>query len=1069
MAAAKDEKIITLSPDFCADLNTTCFAAVVKIKDVFCEANKEALSKGMCTLSSFDDRIMLMPLNLIKPFVQETTLFYKSFLGTYADRLCPVAVCVSKRSLGPEFDLVYDEPGASKQLSGMIDSLSKHLDKMSVSVKRNEAKPVRDDVRCVEDSLEDDEMMVVFQSIVNIIHMASNDDYRLVFAESSTDTSGSSWVIGEAALNVPVKTLHATKNESDIEYDPEAKTGVPLRLSSAVCREFQFFFRCSFGFWKGDSGKPEQKNGCSEFDGGNAFEKQIVQSMASKNIVKGPGAASIISMIIVFASNLHTYQDRPSPVTVLECDKESIWTMLCTSLLGLHSASTVNHITTKMGKKTLQYHTLSRNFLINLYHTSTRGSLTVCGLVLHLCKKLREGRTTSNIGNNYVRSSRKCPLGCGDFCAKVWVASFVGPQAIQSNVAASKEGAHDSPGCGKYHRMFVSEFNTDCSLLGSVGVKASDVDSKYEKPKKVAPGFIAAHKALMASTPQQLDIGDTDVQSVTDVIESALKSVQSGVDEYSEYVMVRSECTDAKLETVLTTNSAGGMNASGLGFLFMPIVRGDIISSLSKNLFLFELKASKITDKPTESYGSIMGAISGNNLACYWKTIDASDHTVSSISVLRVEGAKGVKDINTNPEINKLDNEHASIYTKVSTKIKCFNGLLLDKQDFDTGGGDAFGGMNVKRGGSGGVGHKTVSKSGHSKVDVLKSALVNVAVNGVLVSKKKRLIIRANHDAIAALSGSRLMDPMFVFNTSSLQLVKTWDDLRSVFITGALMIKYGFLPRDEFKLPVYVELDKKYTIDCKPFPHRFLTGSTLNYCAVQHGTFYSELQKKHFVTEKNAPLEQTAILGGFSGNVNISAPVTLAFIRLSGAGYEQPKTDELMPLFKNVLGMTDVEICQLIYSNATKIIDKIKKQFIINEDGGDDDDDVVISATEVIGLFRNYQCDLVFDGNETLINMAENIQNTDVMKDILARIKATEREEEDDEEETVGKPRKRKRVDDDDKPRMAKYVSPSPPSSSSSSSSDGGDAGDGGGGDDDDNEDKTAKKIRLACEGFDDV
>jgi hypothetical protein len=952
-----------------ASYNTAFFAIKARKEDVFSEESMERFKKYMPALSMLDDRVMLLPAGQLEPsFYYPNKIFFKSFMGRHRDCEMPVVMCVSNTSLGGVYDTIYGDDSAADATADAVKSLESHT-----TTPFSGEMPEKTDVSgYLEGSLSDDEVLLVYGNILDLIHRLANDDLSVKF---TMETQCSDVTLGP--LSIKAISIFTGDKKSAERYTPIKETAAgPMTMTTgrALMTEFRHLVRMSLKFGKGDTGTSRDEE-TDKLD--KKFESNMLTLITKNPPPAGPGALGLVAGYFNLMGLTNTVVKTGRKYDI-DTDHSAVWSMFAQSNLGSMSAMAVSYVTVK--DKGLKCHTKSANPLTNLQMTASRESRTYCGLVLYLAKRTCMSRCPKSTVTSVINRSKQCDdCNSGENCAMAWACVMTDSSALNSSLTDAKKRSMDGPSSSRFDQVFVCEYNDQASPLGSVG-------SSGAGQTRAGKGFIEAHKKAMDSLRTALRV-NKDGSSKEAVFElgNALIKAQGYISgsEHRVPLMTRGECVGTKMETALT-DSDGGVPKMSLGMMSMPLSRSKVLTYLMRIATNCNFKMAEFAAKPSQGLTDATSAIASKNIGVYSAKKDQDQVSVKAFYLHPSvqQDTDEVYDVNTEPKTAVISVPGVNV--KTTNKYKMLNGIMKAADDCSTsyGGGMDFGATAPP-------------------ITNAQRASLRSTVNWILLKAKPNFSCKAVQKSIDNLIDSVMAQPLGLFNNNEL-VVWDWDTLLGLFVMGSMMIANGFLVKannyfDGMTVPKFAMMVNSSKVEMEPVSQRFLaTGPTLVYARTSVDFFVGKAsgEATRFVTcsmNKFNALKQ--LVGGNMLSLN-NTMMTGVYLPLKSnykGGYIGFDVDETCREISSMGELSPVERCESVSRNAAAFVAKIRE---IN--GLEDTDEVTFD--HVYELFEQYSAQVLLDDRD-MADMAQHITDSDYVSKVCQKVASRQREEEEAEED----------------------------------------------------------------------
>lgn len=935
--------------------NTAFFAIKAKKHEVFSEAAAKGYEKYLPALSMLDDRIMLLPTGQLEPsFYLPNKVFHKSFLGgRHLDREMPIVMCVSKTSLKDAYDNIYGQ-GAAEATADMIKSLQSHT--LTAFCDEIQAK-VEDPSAYLEGiSLGDDEVVLVFSTIIDTLHRLANNDINFKFTKETECTD-----VTLGPHSIKALSIFTGEKKSAEKYPVQKEAPGPLTMATgpALMWELRYILRAALKFGKGDTGTSKDEEGADA-----TFESDLLTIIAGSTPPARPGALGLVSAYfhILGVANTITKTDRKYEI---DTDTTAVWSMFAQVNLGSMTAMTVSHITCK--DKGLKFHSKSANPLTNLQVTASRGSRTYCGLVLYLAKRVCQSRCSSSTLASVVNRSKQCyDCNSGENCAMAWTCVMTDSSSLAFSLTDAKKASMDGPSSGRVDQVFISEFNDQASPLGGAG-------SKNSAQKNAGKGFIEAHKKAMSYLSGALRVNKdgTSREAVMELGKALIKAQEyiNGA-EHRVPLMHRGECIGTKLETVLT-DSDGGVPKMSLGLMGVPLARSKVLTYLSRIACNGNYKLAEFAAKPTLGLTEATSAVASKNIGVYAVKKDQDQVSVKTFFLHPAvqQDTDEVFDVNTEPKVMTVTVPGVTV--KTTNKYKALNGVMKASDDCSVsfGGGMDFGAVTPA-------------------ITPAQRASLRSSITWALLKAKSNFDGKAVEKSIESLINTVMAQPLGLFHNADL-MMWDWDSLLSMFVYGAMMVANGYLVKPNFHfdgmtVPRFAMLASASKVELEPVSQRFLaSGPTLVYARTRVDSFTGNVMGKatRFVScsmSRFNTLKQ--FIGGNMLALN-NTTMTGVFLPLKSTyagGDHGFDMDETCKEISNMSGLSKLERCESVSRNAPAFIAKIRETNAL-EEGAE------ITFDHVYELFVQYSAQVLLDDPD-MADMASHITDTKYVAAVCERV-----------------------------------------------------------------------------------
>lgn len=944
-----------------ASYNTASFAFRVKKEDVFTDQTIGIYRKFPAALSALDDRVLWLPTAPLVPnFYYPNKIFFKTFMGRHRDSEMPIVMCVSKQSLGPELARIYEDEHVVQTQKDLLESLVAHT-----------TEPFSNDVPeqanlsgYLEDTLEDDEVLLIYDTLLNLIHRLGNEDLTLAY---SKETPCNDVILGSAIK--PLSIFTGDKKNTE-RYTPKALPNKPdptvLGTGRVVMREFRHLIRMMLKFGKGDTGSTKDEQTDAE---DTTFESALLSMIAKNSPHCGPGALGMVASYFQIIGVVNTISKYSRKYDLDTCHT-AVWDMLAVCSLTSFSAPTVAYVTTS--DKGTKYHTKTANPLTNLQFTAARECRTYTQLILYLAQRTCLARYSLSTVSTVINASKNCEsCNSGESCAMVWVCTMNECRDLSDSLTGAKKRSMEGPSSHHYSQVFISEYNDQASILGGAGTEK----------QKAGKGYIEAFEKTMAHLETSLKVAKdgTSFQAVV-ALGAALIKAQDYIAgaEHRVPLMHRTQCTSNKLETILTDNE-GGVQKMAFGLLSVPLFRSKVLTYLMRFACHVNFKLAEFVQKPTQGLSDSHSAVASKNVGVYSTKKDQEQIAMKAYYLHPSvnQETEEVYDVNTAPRITPVTVHQVSL--KTTNKYKLLNGVLKSASESEgsAGGGMSFGAAPVI-------------------LTPKQRSSVKSSVNWTLLKVCPRFSAKQTAGSLDNLVDTLLASPMSVFNDDEL-LVGDWKSLLGLFVMGSLMTANHFQIRTNnfycgVSVPKFAFLESAKKVVLEPLSQKFLTaGPTLVYAKTKVDSFKAKISGENatFVSctmNKFNPLKQ--FVGGNMLSLN-NTTMTGVFLPLKSDYKGGVEVDEICKDIVLLGGMSKAERCESILKKAQAFVAKIRE---VSRLGEDED----ITYDHVYNLFEQYSAQVLLD-DEDLKDMATHITDSNYMAAVCKRVS----DREDDEEKEV--------------------------------------------------------------------
>lgn len=949
-----DENKTRFTEENTATYNASLFAIKAKKGDVFSEESINSYKKYLPCISMLDDRIMLLPTGQIEPsFYLPNKLYYKTFLGRHRDCEMPVVMCVSKTSLADMYDAIYGQ-GATADTKNMVESLVSHtMTQFSMAV------PEKVDLSgYLEGTMGSDDVLLVYGTVIDIIHRLANDDFTVVFTKETMCTD-----VTLGSLDIKAISIFTGEKKSIERYTPPHPecTKMMMGTGNAVMKEFQYILRMALKFGKGDAGIQREYETESN---DRQFESEMLTLIAQNQPSTGPGSLGLIAgyFSLMGLTNTITKMQRKYDI---DTDHFAVWSMFVQINLGNITAMTVSNIVFR--DKGLRYYTKSNNPLTNLQLTASRESRTFCGLVLYLARLTCTKRSPKDTISIVVNRSKEChDCNSGENCAMTWACLFTDRVDLKNSLLDPKKKPMTTPSSTTFDQLFVSEFNDQASVLGSVGTTGA---SRERAGKR----FVEACETVMNYMGTTLNLNENSTsKEAVEYLGQQLIDAQRFINnaEHRVHLINRGECTGSKLETVLT-DSDGGVPKMSLGLLSVPVAKSKVLTYLIRIAASSNYKISDFIAKPSQGLSDAMAATASKNMGVYSSRMDQDQVTVKAFFLHPTVLPDTEEVCNINSDTKNMVVNVPGVAVKTTNKYKMLNGIMKPIDDCVTtyGGGMDFGAVTP-----------TISPAQRS---ALRSS-----INWVLMKAKPNFNSSVVQKSIDNLITQVLANPMGQFNDTELK-VWEWTSFRTLFVMGALMLANGFQIKSNnyyngMTVPKFAALLDSSNVEMEPLSHRFLsTGPTMVYARTHVESFTGKPSGEltRFVTcsmSRFNPLKQLIGRNMMSLNnttmVGVYLPLKSNY-RGSDFGFD---LDGICSEISSMSELSKIERCERFSRNTKAFVAKIR-------DINNFDETVEITFDHVHGMFKQYSAEVLLDDAD-LAEMAAHITESDYLCKVCRRV-----------------------------------------------------------------------------------
>lgn len=966
MADNFDENKTGLTESNSASYNTSSFAFRVKKEDVFTDQTIAVYRMFPAALSALDDRVMWLPANALLPnFYYPNKIFFKTFMGRHRDAEMPIVMCVGKQSLGPELARIYEDTDVVKSQKDLLESLVAH----TTEPFSNEVPERASIAGYLEDTLEDDEVLLVYDTLLNLIHRLGNDDLSL---EYSKETACNDVTVGSAIK--PLSIFTGVKRSTE-RYTPQAPPSNPdpavMGTGRVIMREFRHLIRMMLKFGKGDTGSSKDEETDAQ---DTAFEAVLLSMIAKNSPPPGPGALGMVASYFQLMGVTNTISKYGRKYDLDACHT-AVWDMLAVCNLTAFSAPTVSYVTTS--DKGTNHHTKTANPLTNLQFTAARECRTYTRLILYLAKRTCLIRCPKSTRTAVIDRSKRCEsCNSGENCAMAWVCTMNECGDLSASLTDAKKRSMEGPSSRNYSQVFISEYNDQASVLGSTGTEK----------EKAGKGYIEAYGKAVECLETSLKVArdGTSSQALT-ALGAALIKAQDYIAgaEHGVALMHRTQCTNVKLETVLTDNE-GGVQKMSLGLLSVPLFRSKVLTYLLRFACQVNWKLAEFVQKPTQGLSDAHSAVASKNVGVYSAKKDQSQILMKAYYLHPSvnQETEEVYDVNTAPKITPVTDIN-QVNVKTTNKYKMLNGVLKAATEYEgsAGGGMAFGATPAI-------------------LSPKQRASVKSSVNWTLLKLCPGFSSKKVAKSLDGLVDTLLATPMSVYNHDEL-LVDDWKSLLGLFVMGSMMAANHFQIRTNnyycgVSVPKFASLESAKKVTLEPVCRKFLfAGPTLVYAKTKVDSFKAKVSGEN-VTFVSCTMNRFNPLKQFIGSNMLSlnnSTMAGVFLPLKSDYKSAVEVDEMCREIVLLGEMSRAERCDSVFKNAQAFVAKIRETNHLGEDE-------TITYDHVYSLFEQYSAQVLLDDDD-LKDMVTHITNTDYMAAVCKRVSESESNEEEEEEEEI--------------------------------------------------------------------
>ena len=967
--------------------NSSLFAIKVKKSCLFTDGAITRFRNNLVASSQLDPLVTLLPTNEVEPsFVKPNMVFFRPYRRHFMDRLMPITMCVTKTPLFSEVNRIYGQndgkEGVYEVSKAFCESLAAHT-----ATPFPTPEPALEGLsNSLEDTdLQDDEALLVYTTVYNLINMLANGDTVVRFSKE-TECKGGDVSVGEDG--VPALKIYSIDKFSNQErYPVDAAAAVSAKRvvahSPIIMREYRCLIRQMLKFGNGDTGEADDRTEENDTE----FESRLWTTVMNSAPAPGKGAAGLVAANLQLNAMVNTIVPIARKKEIVGTP-EVVWSMYVVGYLGAFSAMSISHITVSDGKnnrKMPRFHMKACSPLTNLQTTASRESKTTCGLVMFLAQKLTTLRTVATVCNTMRVRCRGCAsCDSGDYCAHHWMTAFTSYGALADSLTSGQ--ATKAPSSTSFNLTFVADFNKEGSLFGNI----SDKDNHDRR--NTAAAYIQAHAITVDAFKDRYrpspSLPDREVfTSLCKLVTDAREYVHDA--RHKQALLPRADAKAKTINSVLTDND-GGVSKLSLGFMSMMASKSKLMMYLARLCMVCDCKLDGFAENPAKGVLDMVAAVGSKNVGVYIAKKDQDKVNMQKVYIHPVVDPETdeVMDVTSQSKSGACD--VAGVCSKSTSKIKHLNGVL--KAPANDGSGAFHGGMDF--GDSSAAGGSIV-------LSPEQKAALRVGLSWLLVRSSPNFKIKRFGTAITRLMDEILATPMSQFNTNELP-VAGWDNFLSLYVAGLLLTTNGFYIKPNkayagMTVPKYAQLMDEKTAMIEPVSRVFLNGAAIVYGRVTMGAFevmVNSAQVK-YVSANMSPFAQLSMFTGNNMMAMANRPCQGVFIPIKmtyGTGDSNGVcVDALCDEITQLATRSPSERCFEIKKNAAAYMDKIRQ---MNRLAPEDP----ITIDHVTDLFAAYSADVLLD-NPDVREIAENMSNPDVMNAVYERALAKDQKDGADEEE----------------------------------------------------------------------
>ena len=1011
---------IRLDPTNTVMLNASTFGAFLKIRDVFCDANKDALAKGG-TYPCLDMKgYMMIPSGVVNPtFLMANNLFSKPSIGNYMDKLMPMCAIYVPGGWSQVAELigwVYDDPTMLDTMKKCASSLSAHT-KVDFMVPPKHVKEGLDANKPITSVIIEDELttndwgfngetgspgsdmsemcMVTYMTTLNLLHhLANNDDEVLRFSSYTVIASEGEHMAGCA----PIKAIFATGRESfmggNVLYMPKTKAEhlqgsfkkYVLANSKGVFREYRDVLRQMIRIGPAvnkSEALSDAVKSCENPD--PLFEKLVMMCFHENALEKNAEALTVWAAMTALRNHLNTLSTTP-PSFSLCGTREVAWTIFVGMYLGEYTAPTVSWFgsqAVKSGSK-LTYGLLSQSALFNLQTSAAKGSKSVSALILYLAHRLKLHRFPSCKTSLTSRALRCEVCDKNPMCSVVWVDSYTVSSHLAS--ATTAQVKNQMPFSEAVTVMTFPAFNTGASYIGA----ASTADRK-----DIGVSITKAMKKTFDANVRHFnpDINEKRRSTAINLLCKALNAVNKYITDegHGERVPFRTELKGNKLEMVLADN-IGNLPHNTFGMLSVCYYKSYATLMAVRALEANEHEMECFTKNPANCLNQMNHLMGQTRMGVYTSVSKMKIESVNMLKLDKFTDSTREKELTINDGSEKAKCDTPSLlYSKNSSKVKCYLSNL--KTSGLSCGGD--GGMNI-------VSSNVLSDGPNGYIaSPEQKKRITENITKVLIRKCPSLTISPNNDLISRMLKGLVFDHMAYLKHSDLRF-SSWEEFLPLYIFTKMLHHYGF-ERNESKwydgstVPRMIELigddpsrelqsGRRCAIDI--FNHNMCMEKSpvLTLLNVASNTFVANVsgQNTAFHSVKALPFSRTTLFSGDSAghlsgvpHIGMYVPVKNTHKRF-GSGGGRVHEDTLVDAIENMHFNSNLGLkCCIFNELAPMLVRAIHKDF-----GSDETLSQFTPCLDIVILALNDRVEGAGEAvknNPILTRMASNLKDIRIL------------------------------------------------------------------------------------------
>ena len=983
--------------------NCSSFAALVKAKDLFNNINKPKLKEYITVGSMYSKKALWLPLEVVMPnFIKANPVFNQPFGNKiHIDRFFPMVMCISKINLDEHLDYIYDDINVYDKCQRFTNSMLNHIrEQKDANIDTDYVFNENNIEECTDHEtgrkiMEDGDVLVVFVTIFNALQMIANKDMTLRYSDMNTFDDSKVTLGGITAVkrffsserNAPPK--NKKKDSEPWIYSPEdadKKKGTNYKLghSKVVLYEHRHMIRMLFKFGKGDNNAP-----CEERDvDDTTFEMDLLRSICSGIHPSGPGALGLLGSLVTYNCLVNTIipSERNKDVVA---DPLVIWTIFDANYLSEFAAPNISYLTVcESGKEPkLKFHMKSRNNLTNLFFTSSKECLSICGMVLYLAEKICRIRCKEHVIQNVCIRCKACEdCNSGEQCALKWVELFTDKISLKNALTDPKKMAVQGPSSKTFNVTLITEYNSKATIMGAMTSKP-DANQQLNASIPFITAYHETFKKFKNSFDNQTKILNEKKQQpglCLNILNNILKDIKTYVYENRHLQTIpnkRSFAHNKKLECILTDNE-GGIPKLSMGMLSFSLSQSKVLLFIAKFAIYNNCKLDNFVTNTSVCREFCLTALGKTSIGSFIEKVSDSTFRLKNYQVRPYIHPDTQEEINIGcpPKEDKLC-EIFGLGCKAVNRFKMYCGTTKPIDNISCK--NSTWSMDIRSD------NTTITKEQRDSI----TSIVNIIIKNKCIKFEHK-----KHSSMREIVDT-LSEPLGQFYYKELSNLRNFKDFLELYIVGLLMVSNDYIAKqndyfDGISLPRFGEIVNHSELNSDIMNETFLFGGpTILFTRVEIDTFTANItnEKQKFLVCTLREMSKTNIFlpphvqGTYTHNLRgVFVPIKQIY---SGSDPNDAKQDTL-----------DVEISAMYQMNYMNMISHfVNKSSVfakrVRENNRLEDDDI-ITEDMMLEMFTNYNATSLID-DKYMLEIAKNIENPDKMTQIETEARNNLMDEED--------------------------------------------------------------------------